>query len=172
MYLSNCVRIIDTAGDESKSYWFARMLLSKQLLDTQAAESYFSTDMDLALFIENTRILREGIDELLDIYQRGLRGNPQLGDVLSSVAQTIEARIGAKRSPYFLEYFFLFLSHKSGSSNSPKTHLSELNHVSDNDDGLGNVQRNMLYQMIIITWMTRQHGNYISNNVEEFYGKL
>jgi hypothetical protein len=75
-FIMGAKQIIESSGDETKSMWLESLLINKK--EPKEAESdaderkdaVYSTDsidLDLSIYIENTRIMYEGIQKLYDI---------------------------------------------------------------------------------------------------------
>jgi hypothetical protein len=140
IFLSNCMRVIDTVGDDSKSYRFARDMMER----SDQAKPYYSEALDLALYVENTRILREGINELLSVCQRRIREDnrevPEARDLLAFITENLNSN--NEELPYFLDYFEEF---RSLESKQTATAL-------DNDGH---------YSMVALMWLTKDSATFL-----------
>jgi hypothetical protein len=72
-FIMGAKQIIESSGDETKSMWLESLLIRKkepnddELGDAGKKDPVYSANLDLSLYIENTRIMYEGIRKLFDI---------------------------------------------------------------------------------------------------------
>jgi hypothetical protein len=72
-FIMGAKQIIESGGDETKSMWLESLLIEKKELnedgsgDAGKKDVVYSANLDLSLYVENTRIMYEGIQKLFDI---------------------------------------------------------------------------------------------------------
>jgi hypothetical protein len=72
-FIMGAKQIIESSGDETKSMWLESLLIHKKEPNATGPaaaarkDAVYSDDLDLSIYIENTRIIYEGIRKLSDI---------------------------------------------------------------------------------------------------------